>query len=571
MLFLTQIKGIDLGVHEVYVKLRCGNTTVKTEKVKVKGAEHEFKEKFQFPVTNADQQQLHLTVKYVGNAVKFLDKTTSIATLGLVHSDFRIKASYLGEVLINLRDVQRSGRLVDEFPIILPEGKKSGPIKPKLFLNLAFRELSQAGASVFKSRSNLKIATPGHLIVDLIAGFNLLSADLNGLSDPFALLIVSGAEKKSNKQLKTLNPLWNERFEFEVTDFQKDSLLVKVFDWDRIGSDEPLGDVMIPLRSLQYELSKGRIEKEFKLEHTSTGSIRLGMEFFTTEGVLIAPPDPIKPRGSEIRSGTIEEETNEVKQQNQQETKSEQKIETISEDKNESEEAKAVEAQNHSEELKHEDHEINQSFNQDHKEAESVAHHSSLVDSTPSKSSAFPSHPTPVNLSLESSSAVDNSSSRPTHVRRYSPSESLRLPSTIHTDPNSLQGFLIIDVLGASNLPSNSADGTVDCYAKVQFGSTRVHTKVLKRTAEPRWNETFKIPLHAAELAHPEHENAILSVRVKVWHQFTPNQRVGGVEFRLSDLLDHVPSPQSIFNLLHPVTKKPTGSIVLTIRFEKLH
>ncbi len=53
---------------------------------------------------------------------------------------------------------------------------------------------------------------------------------------------------------KTLNPVWNEYGEFSI---QSDDLLedcnlhVKVWDRDKVGADDSLGEAMIPLREIQ--------------------------------------------------------------------------------------------------------------------------------------------------------------------------------------------------------------------------------------------------------------------------------------------------------------------------------
>jgi hypothetical protein len=49
---------------------------------------------------------------------------------------------------------------------------------------------------------------------------DLMAADRNGYSDPYAQFILNGAKVfKSSVQKKTLNPKWMERFEVEIVQF----------------------------------------------------------------------------------------------------------------------------------------------------------------------------------------------------------------------------------------------------------------------------------------------------------------------------------------------------------------
>ena len=72
-------------------------------------------------------------------------------------------------------------------------------------------------------------------------------ADANGFSDPYALVFVGKNKPKKTKIVKkSLNPVWEETFEFPFTRHDK-TLQVQVWDWDAIGSDDFLGLVHIDL------------------------------------------------------------------------------------------------------------------------------------------------------------------------------------------------------------------------------------------------------------------------------------------------------------------------------------
>ena len=54
----------------------------------------------------------------------------------------------------------------------------------------------------------------GAVLIHLKGAKGLPAADSNGLSDPYAVLKLGKESKKSMIQYDTLNPMWNEKFEF---------------------------------------------------------------------------------------------------------------------------------------------------------------------------------------------------------------------------------------------------------------------------------------------------------------------------------------------------------------------
>lgn len=96
------------------------------------------------------------------------------------------------------------------------------------------------------------VPTAGKLTVVVLEAKNLKKMDVGGLSDPYvkiALMMNGKRLKKKKTSIKkcTLNPYYNESFTFEVPfeQIQKVTLVITVVDYDRIGTSEPIGKVVL--------------------------------------------------------------------------------------------------------------------------------------------------------------------------------------------------------------------------------------------------------------------------------------------------------------------------------------
>jgi hypothetical protein len=80
----------------------------------------------------------------------------------------------------------------------------------------------------------------GQLSVVLHSGHNLVAADSNGLSDPYVEIRVGKRVVKSATQRRTLDPVFEETFEFDIWSIL-DKITLTVYDWDVVGSNDFLG------------------------------------------------------------------------------------------------------------------------------------------------------------------------------------------------------------------------------------------------------------------------------------------------------------------------------------------
>ncbi|XP_063717173.1 dysferlin-like isoform X4 [Symsagittifera roscoffensis] len=83
---------------------------------------------------------------------------------------------------------------------------------------------------------------------------DLLSSDDDGYSDPFCRVVIGNRSQKTTTQKLTVNPTWNQTLLFKNLEFYDSPehlaehpppVVVEIFDWDSIGSDDFLGRVTI--------------------------------------------------------------------------------------------------------------------------------------------------------------------------------------------------------------------------------------------------------------------------------------------------------------------------------------
>ncbi|TMS15618.1 Synaptotagmin-1 [Larimichthys crocea] len=96
------------------------------------------------------------------------------------------------------------------------------------------------------------VPTAGKLTINIMEAKNLKKMDVGGLSDPFVKVVLQHngkrlKKKKTTVKQNTLNPYFNESFSFEIpfSQIQKVQVIITVYDYDKLGSNDPIGKFWI--------------------------------------------------------------------------------------------------------------------------------------------------------------------------------------------------------------------------------------------------------------------------------------------------------------------------------------
>ncbi|CCH59453.1 hypothetical protein TBLA_0B06290 [Henningerozyma blattae CBS 6284] len=115
----------------------------------------------------------------------------------------------------------------------------------------------------------------GYLDLDIISASNLIAADRSGTSDPYVLIFIDGLKMYKSKIVeKTLDPIWNESVKLYIPSRAHSTILIKLYDWDMVSSDDFLGETLLDVSKMEIEETTS-----WNLNLDTQGSIQLKATF----------------------------------------------------------------------------------------------------------------------------------------------------------------------------------------------------------------------------------------------------------------------------------------------------
>lgn len=174
---------------------------------------------------------------FVFKEIEYADIGEKTIAFQIFDFDRFSKHDQIGELMVGLNSIDL-GKVVQEWRDLSPPANDDDKV-----VNL--------GEICFSLRY---VPNTGKLTVCILEAKNLKQMDLGGFSDPFVkVTLYSGkkklAKKKTTIQKGTLNPYYNEAFTFEIPNDQmsKVHIIVTVYDYDLIGTSDPIGKCSVGL------------------------------------------------------------------------------------------------------------------------------------------------------------------------------------------------------------------------------------------------------------------------------------------------------------------------------------
>ncbi|CAA0822769.1 Synaptotagmin-5 [Striga hermonthica] len=172
------------------------------------------------------------------------------------------------------------------------ESKFKNPFDPDFrltSLEKALKQVTEDGADspcpdLPKSNSmRSDVITRGVLSVTVVSGEDLPATDFMGKSDPFVVLLMKKAGQKNKTRVlnDTLNPVWNQTFDFVVEDALHELLILEVYDHDTFGKDK-MGRCAM---TLTRAIVEGEFTDTFPIDGAKSGKLTLHLKW-TSQSII---------------------------------------------------------------------------------------------------------------------------------------------------------------------------------------------------------------------------------------------------------------------------------------------
>lgn len=239
-------------------------------------------EHFEFVVEDASTQ--HLVVKI------FDDEGLQASELiGCAQVQLReLQPGKVKDVWLNLvkdlevqRDNKSRGQVHLEllyFPFAM---ENANPFAPSVSMT-SLEKILKNGVDGVEVRENgharrKDVIIRGVLSVTVISAEDLPAVDLMGKADPYVILTMkkAGSKNKTRVVNDSLNPVWNQTFDFVVEDGLHEMLMAEVWDHDTFGKDY-MGRCILTLTRVIME---GEYKDKFEIEGAKSGTLFLSLKW----------------------------------------------------------------------------------------------------------------------------------------------------------------------------------------------------------------------------------------------------------------------------------------------------
>lgn len=175
----------------------------------------------------------------------------------------------LSKDYVDVRLTVMDNDLVGADDLIGEATAECGPSKQQLWLPLENAEFPDGCGDVLVElwRRNRAVSpSPSTLRVKIISGHDLPAMDITGTSDPYAVVSYAGRKRTTEVAPRNLNPLWRQTYDFPFLDGTPKAEMLKltVYDWDRFGDHDLIGEVEIEVPDLDAPVLHGWFDLRLK-------------------------------------------------------------------------------------------------------------------------------------------------------------------------------------------------------------------------------------------------------------------------------------------------------------------
>ncbi|KAL4283673.1 hypothetical protein GQ457_16G004430 [Hibiscus cannabinus] len=185
------------------------------------------------------------------------------------------------------RDTKKRGQVHLEL-LYCPFGMENGFTNPFSSNNISMTSLEKViksganGTDAIKNEEDAinkkkEVIIRGVLSVTVISAEDLPIVDLMGKADPYVVLTLKKSEAKHKTRVvnDSLNPVWNQTFDFVVEDGLHDMLILEVYDHDTFGKDY-MGRCILTLTRVILE---GEYKDTLQIEGAKSGKLSLHLKW----------------------------------------------------------------------------------------------------------------------------------------------------------------------------------------------------------------------------------------------------------------------------------------------------